>query len=157
MPGETQTSAFFRTWGNPLFSMRSGTICSVETPTRAGDSVWEQLPLGKTQTECVVCKVGTSDSRIRCLFVTLRISDKTAGSILRDSLYQGIFAYSVRVDVILFTHIKECGLLSRFCGTNNYFQKLIILVQARECLYNLQHVDYDNSLVKGNWWKEVAG
>ena len=27
----------------------------------------------------------------------------------------------------------------------------------RECLYNLQHEDYDNSLVKGISWMEVAG
>jgi len=31
------------------------------------------------------------------------------------------------------------------------------LVQGQECLYNLQHKDYDNSLVKNNCWKEVAG
>jgi hypothetical protein len=36
-------------------------------------------------------------------------------------------------------------------------EKLIILVQGRECLYNLQHNDYDNSLVKDNCWKEIAG
>jgi hypothetical protein len=35
--------------------------------------------------------------------------------------------------------------------------KLIILVQRHECLYNLQHKDYDNSLVKGNCWKEIVG
>jgi hypothetical protein len=35
--------------------------------------------------------------------------------------------------------------------------KLIILVQRDECLYNLQHKDYDNSLVKENCWKEIAG
>jgi hypothetical protein len=35
--------------------------------------------------------------------------------------------------------------------------KLIILVQRHECLYNLQHKDYDNSLVKDNCWKEIAG
>ena len=34
--------------------------------------------------------------------------------------------------------------------------KLIILVQGHECLYNLQHKDYDN-LVKDNCWKETAG
>jgi hypothetical protein len=27
-------------------------------------------------------------------------------------------------------------------------EKLIILVQGHECLYNLQHNDYDNNLVK---------
>jgi hypothetical protein len=27
-------------------------------------------------------------------------------------------------------------------------EKLIILVQGHECLYNLQHKDYDNNLVK---------
>jgi hypothetical protein len=36
-------------------------------------------------------------------------------------------------------------------------EKLIILVQGHECLYNLQHKDYDNNLVKGNPWKEIAG
>jgi len=36
-------------------------------------------------------------------------------------------------------------------------EKLIILVQGHECLYNLQHKDYDNSLVKDNCWKEIAG
>jgi bifunctional pyridoxal-dependent enzyme with beta-cystathionase and maltose regulon repressor activities len=35
-------------------------------------------------------------------------------------------------------------------------EKLIILVQGHECLYNLQH-DYDNNLVKDNCWKEIAG
>jgi hypothetical protein len=34
--------------------------------------------------------------------------------------------------------------------------KLIILLQRHECLYNLQHKDY-NSLVKDNCWKEIAG
>jgi hypothetical protein len=29
-----------------------------------------------------------------------------------------------------------------------YEEKLIILVQGHECLYNLQHKDYDNNLVK---------
>jgi hypothetical protein len=36
-------------------------------------------------------------------------------------------------------------------------EKLIILVQGHECLYNLQHKHYDNSLVKDNCWKEIAG
>jgi hypothetical protein len=36
-------------------------------------------------------------------------------------------------------------------------EKLIILVQGHECLYNLQHKDYDNNLVKDNFWKEIAG
>jgi hypothetical protein len=38
-------------------------------------------------------------------------------------------------------------------------EKLImsILVQRHECLYNLQHKDYDNNLVKNNCWKETAG
>jgi hypothetical protein len=36
-------------------------------------------------------------------------------------------------------------------------KKLIILVQGHECLYNLQHKDYDNNLVKDNSWKEIAG
>jgi len=31
--------------------------------------------------------------------------------------------------------------------------KLIILAQGHECLYNLQHKDYDNNLVKDNCWK----
>jgi hypothetical protein len=31
------------------------------------------------------------------------------------------------------------------------------LVQRHECLYNLQHKDYDTSLVKDNCWKEIAG
>jgi hypothetical protein len=35
--------------------------------------------------------------------------------------------------------------------------KLIILMQEYECLYNLQHKDYDNNLVKDNCWKEIAG
>jgi hypothetical protein len=35
-------------------------------------------------------------------------------------------------------------------------EKLIILLQGHECLYNLQHNDYDNSLVKGNCWKEIG-
>jgi hypothetical protein len=33
-------------------------------------------------------------------------------------------------------------------------EKLIIFVQGHECLYNLQHKDYDNNLVKDNCWKE---
>jgi hypothetical protein len=36
-------------------------------------------------------------------------------------------------------------------------EKLIILVQGRQCLYNLQHKDYDNNLVKDSSWKEIAG
>jgi hypothetical protein len=36
-------------------------------------------------------------------------------------------------------------------------EKLIILVQGHECLYNLQHKDFDNNLVKDNCWKEIAG
>jgi hypothetical protein len=36
-------------------------------------------------------------------------------------------------------------------------EKLIILVQGHEWLYNLQHSNYDNSAVKGNYWKEIAG
>jgi hypothetical protein len=36
-------------------------------------------------------------------------------------------------------------------------KKLIILVQGHECLYNLQHKDYDNKLVKGNCCKGIAG
>jgi hypothetical protein len=35
--------------------------------------------------------------------------------------------------------------------------KLIILVQGHECLYNLQHKHYDNNLVTDNCWKEIAG
>jgi hypothetical protein len=30
-------------------------------------------------------------------------------------------------------------------------------VQGNECLYNLRHKDYDNNLVKGSSWKEIAG
>jgi hypothetical protein len=36
-------------------------------------------------------------------------------------------------------------------------EKLIILVQGHEYLYNLQHKNYDNHLVKDNCWKEIAG
>jgi hypothetical protein len=36
-------------------------------------------------------------------------------------------------------------------------KKLIILVQGHECLYNFQHKDYDNNLVKDSSWKEIAG
>jgi 5'(3')-deoxyribonucleotidase len=36
-------------------------------------------------------------------------------------------------------------------------EKLIILVQGHTWLYNLQHNDYDNRLVKDNYWKEIAG
>jgi hypothetical protein len=36
-------------------------------------------------------------------------------------------------------------------------EKWIILVQERECLYNLQHKKYENNLVKDNCWKERAG
>jgi hypothetical protein len=36
-------------------------------------------------------------------------------------------------------------------------KKLIILVQGHECLYNLQHKDYDNNLVKDSSWKKIAG
>jgi hypothetical protein len=36
-------------------------------------------------------------------------------------------------------------------------KKLIILVQGHECLYNLQHKDYDNNLGKYTFWKEIAG
>jgi hypothetical protein len=36
-------------------------------------------------------------------------------------------------------------------------EKLIILVQGHECLYNLQHNDYYKNLVKDNCWKEIAG
>jgi hypothetical protein len=32
-----------------------------------------------------------------------------------------------------------------------------ILVQGHECLYNLQHKDYDNNLVTDNSWKGIAG
>jgi hypothetical protein len=35
-------------------------------------------------------------------------------------------------------------------------EKLITLVQGHECLYNLQHNDYDNSLVKDSCRKEIA-
>jgi hypothetical protein len=36
-------------------------------------------------------------------------------------------------------------------------EKLIILVQGHECLYDLQHKDYDNNLVKDHFWIEIAG
>jgi hypothetical protein len=36
-------------------------------------------------------------------------------------------------------------------------EKLIILVQGHECLYNLQRNDYNTNLVKDNCWKEMAG
>jgi hypothetical protein len=36
-------------------------------------------------------------------------------------------------------------------------EKLIILVQGLECLYNLQHKYYDSKLVKDSSWKEIAG
>jgi hypothetical protein len=36
-------------------------------------------------------------------------------------------------------------------------KKLIILVQGRECLYNLQPKDYDNNLVNYSSWKKIAG
>jgi hypothetical protein len=46
------------------------------------------------------------------------------------------------------------------CETKQSFimdeEKLIILVQGHVCLYNLQHDDYDNNLVKDNCWKERA-
>jgi hypothetical protein len=35
-------------------------------------------------------------------------------------------------------------------------KKLIILVHRHECLFNLQHKDYDNNLVKDNRRKEIA-
>jgi 5'(3')-deoxyribonucleotidase len=35
-------------------------------------------------------------------------------------------------------------------------EKLIILVQGHECLYNLQHKDYDEKFVKDNSWKEIG-
>jgi hypothetical protein len=35
-------------------------------------------------------------------------------------------------------------------------EKLIILVKRHDCLYSLQHKDYDNNLVKDNCWKEIA-
>jgi hypothetical protein len=34
---------------------------------------------------------------------------------------------------------------------------LLFWVQGHEGLYNLQHQDYDNHLVKDNCWKEIAG
>jgi hypothetical protein len=36
-------------------------------------------------------------------------------------------------------------------------KKLIILGQGHECLYNLQHKDYDNNLIKDSSWEEIAG
>jgi len=35
-------------------------------------------------------------------------------------------------------------------------EKLIVVMQGHECLYNLQHKDYDNNLAKDNFWKEIA-
>jgi hypothetical protein len=35
-------------------------------------------------------------------------------------------------------------------------KKLIILAQGHECLYNLQHKDYDSSLVKDSSWKDIS-
>ena len=35
-------------------------------------------------------------------------------------------------------------------------EEKLIFVQGHECLYNLQHKDYDNSLVTGNCWTEIA-
>jgi hypothetical protein len=35
-------------------------------------------------------------------------------------------------------------------------ETLTILVQGYECLYNLQHKDYDNNLVKDTCWKEIV-
>jgi hypothetical protein len=35
-------------------------------------------------------------------------------------------------------------------------EKLIVVVQEYECLYNLEHRDYDNNLIKENSWKEIA-
>jgi hypothetical protein len=36
-------------------------------------------------------------------------------------------------------------------------KELIVLVQGHGCLYNLQHKDYDDNLVKDSSWKEIAG
>jgi hypothetical protein len=36
-------------------------------------------------------------------------------------------------------------------------EKLIILMQEHECLYNLQSRYYDKGLIKDNCWKEIAG
>jgi hypothetical protein len=36
-------------------------------------------------------------------------------------------------------------------------KKLIIWVQGHRSLYNLEHKDYDNNLVKDSSWKEIAG
>jgi hypothetical protein len=30
-------------------------------------------------------------------------------------------------------------------------------MKGHECLYNIQHKDYDNNLVKDSSWKEIAG
>jgi predicted transcriptional regulator len=35
-------------------------------------------------------------------------------------------------------------------------EKLIILVQEHECLYNLGNPNYDNNLMKDNVWKDIA-
>jgi hypothetical protein len=37
------------------------------------------------------------------------------------------------------------------------WERIIVLVQGHECLYNLQHKDCDNNLLKDNCWKEIAG
>jgi hypothetical protein len=36
-------------------------------------------------------------------------------------------------------------------------EKLIVLVQGHECLYNLQHKDYEKYLVIDNFRKQIAG
>jgi hypothetical protein len=35
-------------------------------------------------------------------------------------------------------------------------EEKLILVKEHECLYNLQHKDYDNNLVKDNCGMEIA-
>jgi hypothetical protein len=35
-------------------------------------------------------------------------------------------------------------------------EKLVLLVQEHECLYNLSNPDYDNNLIKDNVWKDIA-
>jgi hypothetical protein len=36
-------------------------------------------------------------------------------------------------------------------------EKWIILVQESDCLYSLEHKDYENNLVKETCWKERDG
>lgn len=40
--------------------------------------------------------------------------------------------------------------------TNKLEEELILLVQEHECLYNLQHADYDDNIIKDNIWRGVG-